>query len=99
MPKVVSALELPLQPKPPGVTVADWLESEIVAAIHDSRLQPGTRLPVTRDLAQQYGVERGTVIAVFDRLHTDGIITARVGAGSLVAHDAPDRPLPGTACA
>jgi len=45
MPKVVSALELPLQPKAPGVTLADWLSAEIVAAIRDGRLQPGTRLP------------------------------------------------------
>jgi len=63
MPKVVSALELPLQPKAPGVTLADWLSAEIVAAIRDGRLRPGARLPATRDLAQQYGVARGTVKA------------------------------------
>jgi GntR family transcriptional regulator/MocR family aminotransferase len=93
MPKVVSALELPLQPKRPGVTVADWLAEEIVAAIHDGRLQPGTRLPATRDLAQQYRVVRGTVIAVFDQLRTKGLLTAKVGAGTWVAHDASDRPI------
>ena len=89
MPKVVSALELPLQPKAPGATLADWLSAEIVAAIHDGRLQPGARLPATRDLAQQYGVARGTVIAVFERLRTEGLIATKVGAGTWVANEAP----------
>lgn len=93
MPKVVSALELPLQPKAPGVTLADWLSAEIVAAIRDGRLQPGTRLPATRDLAQQYGVARGTVIAVFDRLRSEGLLATRVGAGTWVANEASDRPM------
>ena len=97
MPKVVSALELPLQPKAPGVTLADWLSAEIVAAIRDGRLQPGTRLPATRDLAQQYRVARGTVIAVFDRLRTEGLIATRVGAGTWVANEASNRPMVGAA--
>ncbi|HET8996550.1 MAG TPA: PLP-dependent aminotransferase family protein [Acetobacteraceae bacterium] len=45
----------------------------------------GTRLPATRTLADEIGVSRTTVIEAFDRLVADGIVTSRVGAGTVVS--------------
>lgn len=85
MPKSVSALELPLRPKPAGMALADWLSSELTDAIHSGRLQPGARLPATRDFAGQYNISRGTVLAVFEQLRSEGLVVTRVGAGTWVA--------------
>lgn len=45
----------------------------------------GTRLPATRTLAREIGVSRTTVIEAFDRLVADGIVSSRVGAGTVVS--------------
>jgi GntR family transcriptional regulator/MocR family aminotransferase len=54
-------------------------------AILDGRLRPGDRLPATRELARSLGVSRMTVTVAYDRLAGEGFVTARVGAGTVVA--------------
>ena len=61
-----------------------WLYDEIRLAIVEGRLPPGTRLPSTRSIAQQYRVARGTVVAAFDHLIAEGYIEGSVGSGSFV---------------
>ena len=68
MPKIVSALELTLGQRQAGQTLSDWLYGELRRSILERRLTPGTRLPSSRDFAQQYGLSRGTVVTVFERL-------------------------------
>jgi GntR family transcriptional regulator/MocR family aminotransferase len=48
-------------------------------------LTPGDRLPATRTLAQEIGVSRTTVIDAIDRLISEGLLEARVGAGTFVS--------------
>jgi len=48
-------------------------------------LTPGARLPATRTLAQEIGVSRTTVIDAIDRLISEGLLEARVGAGTFVS--------------
>jgi GntR family transcriptional regulator/MocR family aminotransferase len=48
-------------------------------------LTPGDRLPATRTLAQEIGVSRTTVIDAVDRLISEGLLEARVGAGTFVS--------------
>lgn len=48
-------------------------------------LMPGDRLPATRTLAQEIGVSRTTVIDAIDRLISEGLLEARVGAGTFVS--------------
>jgi regulatory GntR family protein len=45
-----------------------WLYTELRSAIIDGRLKSGARLPSTRNLAAQYGLARGTVVAAFQQL-------------------------------
>ena len=67
-----------------------WLYGQLRAAILDRRLRPGARMPSSRNLAKQHGVSRGTVVAAFDHLRSEGYVEMRVGAGAFVATTIPD---------
>ncbi|CAJ0807936.1 HTH-type transcriptional regulatory protein GabR [Ralstonia psammae] len=54
-------------------------------------LQPGTRLPSSRQLATELGIARNTVIHVYEQLGVEGYVSAGVGSGTFVADTAPDR--------
>jgi GntR family transcriptional regulator / MocR family aminotransferase len=60
------------------------------AAILDGRLKPTSRMPSTRNLAEQYGISRGTVVVAFDHLRSEGYLETQVGAGTFVASNLPD---------
>ena len=51
------------------------LYTEIRNAIADGRLRSGSRLPATRNIAKQYGISRGTVVAAFNQLKAEGYTT------------------------
>lgn len=61
------------------------LEGALRSAIRDGRLAPGARLPATRALAGELGVARGTVTAAYGQLVAEGYLSARRGAGTVVA--------------
>ena len=61
-----------------------WLYTAIRDAIADGRLRSGTRLPATRNIAEQYGVSRGTVVAAFNQLKAEGYTTHSSSAGTYV---------------
>ncbi|HVH88493.1 MAG TPA: winged helix-turn-helix domain-containing protein, partial [Terriglobales bacterium] len=67
-----------------------WLYGQLRADILDRRLRPGARMPSSRNLATQHGVSRGTVVAAFDHLRSEGYVEMRVGAGTFVATTVPD---------
>lgn len=53
--------------------------------ILDGRLAPMTMLPATRELADDLGVSRNTVIAAYDALLAEGYIESKRGSGTWVA--------------
>ncbi|WP_433331043.1 PLP-dependent aminotransferase family protein [Spirillospora sp. CA-294931] len=57
---------------------------QLLEAILDGRLRPGERLPPTRELAQRLKVARNTVAVAYERLTAEGLLVARVGAGTFV---------------
>lgn len=61
------------------------------AAIGAGRLPHGTRLPPSRDLAHDLGVSRNTIVAAYEALRLEGLLSGRVGDGSYVqaARSAP----------
>ena len=85
MGKVVSSFELSLNHRPLGQTLANWLYSELRAAILDGRLKPNVKLPASRDFARRYTVSRGTVVSAFERLQDEGYLASHVGAGTWVS--------------
>jgi GntR family transcriptional regulator/MocR family aminotransferase len=61
------------------------LERALREAIRAGRLAAGTRLPSTRALAADLGWARGTVAGAYSQLVAEGWLTARAGAGTVVA--------------
>lgn len=57
------------------------LREQIIAGA----LRPGQRLPSSRTLAKDVGVSRTTAMNVYDQLTAEGLIVARVGAGTFVS--------------
>ncbi|MGA4633597.1 PLP-dependent aminotransferase family protein [Pseudomonas solani] len=63
--------------------------------ILDGRLQSGTRLPASRDLAALLGISRNTVTRAFDQLYAEGYVEGRIGDGTYVAElSTASRPAP-----
>jgi GntR family transcriptional regulator/MocR family aminotransferase len=69
------------------------LHRQLRSAIVGGRLQPGLRLPATRELAGALGVSRNTVVAAYDLLLSEGYVSARGRGGTIVADflSAPSR--------
>ena len=65
------------------------LYEEIAGRIRSGELENGERLPATRELAGQLGLNRTTVSAAYDLLETDGLISGQVGRGSFVTAHRP----------
>ncbi len=65
------------------------LSSQLCLALRElilsGGLRAGDRLPASRTVARDLGVSRTTVIEAFARLQAEGLIEARVGAGSYVS--------------
>src|SRR3546814_18498482 len=57
-----------------------------------SGLVGGSRLPATRQLANELGISRNTVLAAYEQLRAEGFIDGRVGSGSYIAEPLPQTP-------
>ncbi len=62
-------------------------------AVLDGKLAAGERLPSSRDLAEDLGLSRNTVMAALNQLGVEGYLVSRVGSGTFVNENLP-RPLP-----
>src|SRR3982075_864134 len=60
------------------------LYEQIGQQIRSGQLPRGERLPATRELAGQLGLNRTTVSAAYELLETEGLISGQVGRGSFV---------------
>lgn len=61
------------------------LYRQMRAAIADGRLPSGLRMPSSRQFAADLDVSRNTVIAVFERLTSEGLLQSKTGWGTFVA--------------
>lgn len=77
-------LELDLVPGGP-VPVTRQLTDQLRSAVLEGRLAHDARLPSSRTLAQVLGVSRGTVMAAYDELLTEGFLSSRAGSGTRVS--------------
>ena len=64
----------------------------MTAAILERRLRPGAKLPASRALAERLGLSRTAIVAAYEQLLAEGYATGRVGSGTYVATDLPDKP-------
>ncbi|MFE5396369.1 GntR family transcriptional regulator [Streptomyces sp. NPDC056568] len=71
--------------------IADDLRTRVA----NGEFGPGDLLPSGRDLAEQWGVSRATVVKAYDILRHDGLVAARQGSGFVVAETPVARPAGG----
>jgi DNA-binding transcriptional MocR family regulator len=74
------------------VSITQQLVDRFAAAIDDGELEPGEKLPTTRALAADAGVNHLTAARVYRRLAEMGYVTAMVGRGTFVRSLAPSAP-------
>jgi GntR family transcriptional regulator / MocR family aminotransferase len=91
MPRETTAFPLSLPPPPARAELYRWLYGELRTAILDGRLQPGSRLPATRDLASAYGLSRSTIVTAFQQLKSEGYVEGRAGSGTYVSQVLPEQ--------
>ena len=91
MVKLATAFELALPPRDPSVPAYRWLYASLRAEILSGRMSPGARLPSTRDLANQYGLARGTIVNAFEQLKSEGYVEGSVGSGTRVSKVLPEQ--------
>ncbi|MEA2365331.1 MAG: 2-aminoadipate transaminase [Thermoleophilaceae bacterium] len=72
-----------------AVSLTQQVVDRFVAAIESGELEPGEKLPPTRELAELVGVNHLTAARVYRRLAELGYVTASVGRGTFVRALAP----------
>jgi GntR family transcriptional regulator / MocR family aminotransferase len=70
-----------------GVPLHRQLYSQLRERILAGALCPGTQLPASRVLCARLKVSRNTVIAALEQLAAEGLVSTRVGAGTVVTGD------------
>ncbi|HEY7288685.1 MAG TPA: PLP-dependent aminotransferase family protein [Vicinamibacterales bacterium] len=73
-----------------GSALQQQIYSGIRRAVLDGIVQPGTRLPSSRSLADDLAVSRTTTLLAFEQLTAEGYLVGRRGSGTFVAHELPD---------
>jgi GntR family transcriptional regulator/MocR family aminotransferase len=91
MARETTAFPLSLPAPPARGELYRWLYGELRAAILDGRLQPGSRLPATRDLASAYNLSRSTIVTAFQQLKSEGYVEGRPGSGTYVSQVLPEQ--------
>jgi DNA-binding transcriptional MocR family regulator len=72
-----------------STSITQQLVDRISSAIEAGQLEPGSKLPPTRELAAEAGVNHLTAARVYRRLAELGYVTASVGRGTFVRSLAP----------
>ncbi len=81
----IALANAPGQPRFVGIARA------VTEEIRRGRLAPGARLPGSRSLARQFGVNRNTVLAALSELAEEGWITTEPASGTFVSRDLPQQ--------
>lgn len=72
-----------------GSAVPLWRQvaDDIAAQVKSGELPPGSRLPAEPELAEIYGVARGTVRRAVAELREGGVVVVSRGLGTFVTRD------------
>jgi GntR family transcriptional regulator/MocR family aminotransferase len=70
-----------------GASLQSQVREMIVRAILDGHIPPSAAVPSCRQLAQQLGVARNTVVLAYQRLVDEGYLSARERSGYYVSDD------------
>jgi DNA-binding transcriptional MocR family regulator len=70
-------------------SLTDQIVAAFQAAIESGELQPESKLPPTRELAETAGVNHLTAVRAYKRLRELGLVSSQVGRGTFVRDAAP----------
>jgi LacI family repressor for deo operon, udp, cdd, tsx, nupC, and nupG len=65
-------------------TIVGQIRSQLTLLIADGRIEPGSRLPAVRTLAELLDINVNTVRSAYARLEEDGLVATRHGVGTIV---------------
>jgi GntR family transcriptional regulator/MocR family aminotransferase len=71
-----------------------WIRNSLRAEVLSGRISPRSKIPASRELARQYGLSRGTILAALDELQSEGYLETRKGSGTYVTGTLPEHLLP-----
>jgi GntR family transcriptional regulator/MocR family aminotransferase len=74
-----------------GVRLQQQLVDQIQGLISRGVLLPGVQLPSSREMADQLGISRRTVVLSYERLIDDGLIETRPALGTFVSDQLPSQ--------
>lgn len=72
------------------IPIYQQLRYQLSYLITSGRLNEGTRLPPVRELADQCGVNPGTVAQAYKELQQDGLLISHTGRGTFVSNTIPN---------
>lgn len=81
------------------VPLARQIQAHLERLMREGFLPSGAKLPATRELADELGVNRATVVLAYEELVAAGLARARVGQGTFVAERPTERAPAGPATA
>lgn len=73
-----------------GTPLYRQITESLIEQIQRGFLQPGARLPSSRQLSEQLGVHRKNVVQAYEELHLQDWISTARGKGTFVSTDLPD---------
>ncbi len=76
-----------------AVPISRQIVGQIAMLCASGKLKSGDRLPSVRELARELAVNQNTILRVYERLVSDGLLEMRHGQGTFVAKDAPESSL------
>lgn len=76
-------MRIPLERESP-IPLYEQITEFLRRQIHSGSLAPDTRLPASRELADELGVSRVTVTNAYAELEADGLVWTRIGGGTFV---------------
>ncbi len=68
----------------PNMSLQGQIREMLVSAILDGRLPPGVAIPSSREMADQLGVARNTVVLAYQQLSDEGYLESRQRSGHFV---------------
>lgn len=70
-----------------GIPLPEQIYKALRQAIAAGYLRPGSRLPASRVLAGSLNISRNSVLAAYDTLSAEGLISGRTGSGTCVSEN------------
>ena len=73
-----------------AVPISRQIGGQIATLCASGKLSAGARLPSVRELARELAVNQNTILRVYERLVSEGLLEMRHGQGTFVATGAKD---------